>query len=353
MDLFAALLAKSLTLKEVFTKTEAQEMLAGKADLVNGAIPLSQIPPAAIERLVTVNTDTDRFLLTSNDVQLGDTVKVISTDKMYFVTDINKLSSEDGYQIYVAGRAVEAIADQNGNVIDTTYMTKADGKRIWEGSAEEYAQLQTDSYDLYFIEEGGEEERSVPEGYESLAFFDNERLYSLNTGFKPQSGSLSFEGKVAITGYSGDIIGGFDANPYSMRDKFTIWVYCLDSGGGVTLETHSDGAKVQSSGGVMPLHTPFEFSGVCAEGKRSLTVNGSTTTISSGSAALARDVWIGSNGAYGNSVGAIKLYYFKFYDGDTRTSENLRRDLVPVKRLSDDTYGCWDFVTQQFFAFGS
>ena len=352
MDLFAALLAKSLTLKEVFTKTEAQEMLAGKADLVNGTIPLSQIPPAAIERLVTVNTDTDRFLLTSNDVQLGDTVKVISTDKMYLVTDINKLSSEDGYQIYVAGRAVEAIADQNGNVIDTTYMAKADGKRIWEGSAEEYAQLQVDDYDLYFIEEG-EEERSVPEGYELLTFFDNERLYSLNTQFKPQSGSLSFEGKVAITGYNGNIIGGFNADPYSMRDQFTIWVACLDSGGGVTLETHSDGVKVQSSESVMPLDVPFKVAGVCSAGIRSLTVDGNTTTISNGSAALARDVWIGSNGAYGNSVGAIKLYYFKFYDGSARTPENLRRDLVPVKRLSDDTYGCWDFVTQQFYAFGS
>lgn len=352
MDLFAALLAKSLTLKEVFTKTEAQEMLAGKADLVNGAIPLSQIPPAAIERLVTVNTDTDRFLLTSNDVQLGDTVKVISTDKMYLVTDINKLSSEDGYQIYVAGRAVEAIADQNGNVIDTTYMKKADGKRIWEGSAEEYAQLQTDSYDLYFIEEGGEEGRSVPEGYELLTFFDNESRYSLNTQFKPQSGSLSFEGKVAVTGYEGDIVGGFDADPYSLRDAFSIWLYCRSSGG-VTLETHPDGAKIQSSESVMPLDVPFKVAGLCSAGIRSLTVDGNTTTISSGRAALARDVWIGSNGAYGSSVGAIKLYYFKFYDGDTRTSENLRRDLVPVKRLSDDTYGCWDFVTQQFYAFGS
>jgi hypothetical protein len=123
MDFFTALAAKSLVLKEVYSKIESNTLLEGKADLVNGTIPISQIPPAAIEKLVAVADDTARFALTTNTVQLGDTVKVTSTDKMYLVVDVNSLDSEAGYQVYVAGRAIAAITDQNGNTIDTTYAT--------------------------------------------------------------------------------------------------------------------------------------------------------------------------------------------------------------------------------------
>lgn len=127
--------------------------LSTKADLENGVIPISQIPPAAIEKMVTVADDTARFALTTSDVQLGDTVKVTSTNKMYMVVDTLHLDSETGYQVYVAGRAAEAVADQNGNVIDTTYATKATTKTSWIGTAEQYAALQSDDYELYFVEE--------------------------------------------------------------------------------------------------------------------------------------------------------------------------------------------------------
>lgn len=129
------------------------EALSVKADLENGKIPISQIPSAVIERMVTVADDTARFALTSNDVQLGDTIKVTSTNKMYMVVDTLHLDSEAGYQVYVAGRAAEAVADQNGNVIDTTYATKATTKTSWIGTAAEYAVLQSDDYELYFVEE--------------------------------------------------------------------------------------------------------------------------------------------------------------------------------------------------------
>jgi hypothetical protein len=61
--------------------------------------------------MVTVVDDTARFALTTSDVQLGDTVKVTSTNKMYLVIDASHLDSESGYQVYVAGRAAEAVAD--------------------------------------------------------------------------------------------------------------------------------------------------------------------------------------------------------------------------------------------------
>lgn len=99
--------------------------LSGKADLENGKIPIFQLPPTVIERMITVTDDTARFALTTADVQLGDTVKVVSTNKMYMVIDTENLDKEAGYQVYVAGRAAEAVADQNGNTINTTYATIA------------------------------------------------------------------------------------------------------------------------------------------------------------------------------------------------------------------------------------
>ncbi len=72
---------------------------------IEGIIPLENIPAGAMERLVVVKNDDARFALTKSDIQKGDTVKVESTDTMYFVVDDEKLGSEDGYQIYGGGEA--------------------------------------------------------------------------------------------------------------------------------------------------------------------------------------------------------------------------------------------------------
>jgi hypothetical protein len=138
---------------DAYTKAETDELLDGKADLVDGLIPVSQIPPVVIERLVKVADDTARFALTTATVQNGDTVQTIDNNKMYAVIDDTHLDSEQGYQVYVAGMAARAVGDQNGNTIDTTYATKATTKTAWEGTAAQYAALTSDDYDLYFVEE--------------------------------------------------------------------------------------------------------------------------------------------------------------------------------------------------------
>ena len=102
---------------------DAQSVADGKADLVDGLIPVSQIPPVVIERLVKVADDTARFALTTETIQNGDTVQTIDNNKMYAVIDDTHLDSEQGYQVYVAGMAARAVGDQNGNTIDTTYAT--------------------------------------------------------------------------------------------------------------------------------------------------------------------------------------------------------------------------------------
>lgn len=70
-----------------------------------GTIDIARLPQGALERLVIVEDDTARFKLTTANVQLGDTVKVIKTEKMYYVVDESKLSSEAGYSVYTAGTA--------------------------------------------------------------------------------------------------------------------------------------------------------------------------------------------------------------------------------------------------------
>ena len=75
------------------------------ASVISGVLPLASIPHGALERCVVVESDTARFSLTNLNVQVGDTVKVNSTGKMYFVVDDTKLGTEAGYSIYTAGSA--------------------------------------------------------------------------------------------------------------------------------------------------------------------------------------------------------------------------------------------------------
>ena len=73
--------------------------------ITSGTIDLARLPQGALERLTIVADDTARFKLTSSTIQKGDTVKVTSTGKMYYVVDETKLSTEAGYEVYAAGTA--------------------------------------------------------------------------------------------------------------------------------------------------------------------------------------------------------------------------------------------------------
>ena len=75
------------------------------ATKLTGMIPITSIPQSALERLVPVANQAARFALTTDDVQLGDTVKEQDTGKMYYVVDTSNLDSEDGYEVYTAGAA--------------------------------------------------------------------------------------------------------------------------------------------------------------------------------------------------------------------------------------------------------
>ena len=75
------------------------------ASKISGVLSLSNIPAGALERLIPVADDTARFKLTKDNAQNGDVIKVTNTGKMYFVKDDTKLTTEDGYEVFVAGTA--------------------------------------------------------------------------------------------------------------------------------------------------------------------------------------------------------------------------------------------------------
>ena len=82
-----------------------QTVLNAKADLIGGLVPITQIPPAAIERLIIVANQVARFALTTASVQNGDTVKQSDTGEFYYVIDQTNLNNASGYAIYTAGTA--------------------------------------------------------------------------------------------------------------------------------------------------------------------------------------------------------------------------------------------------------
>ena len=75
------------------------------SQITTGTIDIARLPSGALERLVIVDDLAARFALTTDDVQLGDTVKQADTGVMYYVKDIDHLDSAAGYEPYSAGSA--------------------------------------------------------------------------------------------------------------------------------------------------------------------------------------------------------------------------------------------------------
>lgn len=78
------------------------------ASTISGIIDIENLPAASLERLYVAEDDDARLALTTEDVQNGDTVKVQSTGKMYFVKDDTKLGGEtpeEAFEEYTVGSA--------------------------------------------------------------------------------------------------------------------------------------------------------------------------------------------------------------------------------------------------------
>lgn len=85
------------------------------AKITTGTISIERLPATALERCVVVANDTARFALTTSSVQVGDTVKVTDTKKMYMVIDSSKLSTEAGYEEYFTSTDWSTITNKPGS----------------------------------------------------------------------------------------------------------------------------------------------------------------------------------------------------------------------------------------------
>ncbi len=127
--------------------------------ITSGLIDIARIPHSAIERLVIVANETERFELTIDNVQNGDTVKQNDTGIMYFVVDETNLGNSSGYQIYNAGSAasVEWINVQN-KPTDITDLSTHDATELSDISSSGSGNIITDNErtKLNGIEDGAE-----------------------------------------------------------------------------------------------------------------------------------------------------------------------------------------------------
>lgn len=96
-------------------------------NLLDGVISQANLPRIVFTEVVDVANQAARFALTKTQVQNGDMVYQLDTQVMYIVVNDDMLSSEDGYKVIGGQVASKAIADQNGNVIDTYYLPKGGG----------------------------------------------------------------------------------------------------------------------------------------------------------------------------------------------------------------------------------
>lgn len=90
--------------KELISTSEAEKLAKINVDAA-GVISVDNIPDAAFDRCVTVASDEERFALTTEQVQNGDTVRVVPADEtqapiMYIVVDDTKLNVAEGYHEY-------------------------------------------------------------------------------------------------------------------------------------------------------------------------------------------------------------------------------------------------------------
>lgn len=115
--------------------------------VTTGTLPLSVLPQGALERLVKVADEEARFALTTEDVQLGDSVLQLDTDTMYIVVDTSHLSDASGYEEYAAGTAVLA---ETAEKVQHALTVQKNGSTqfVYDGSAAQTINIASSFSDL-------------------------------------------------------------------------------------------------------------------------------------------------------------------------------------------------------------
>lgn len=89
------------------------------ASTIDGVLSLDNIPQGAKERVVVVANQAARYALTTDKIQLGDTVKENDTGLLYVVVDESNLGNANGYMEYLSGQTKEQLG-YNASTAATT-----------------------------------------------------------------------------------------------------------------------------------------------------------------------------------------------------------------------------------------
>ena len=117
--------------KQLYTLT----VVVDASQIVSGVLDIARIPATALERMVTVADETERFDLTTATVQNGDTVYQTDTDRMYRVVDDTKLGEAAGYQVYSGAPYWKNIQDNPVSVTAEKTLTVTESATLDEAVA--------------------------------------------------------------------------------------------------------------------------------------------------------------------------------------------------------------------------
>ena len=111
--------------------TNAGDVLEGNQTfsanrITSDVFDIARIPLGAVSTLVTVADETARFLLTTNEVQNGDTVKQTDIDKLFYVSDDTNLNNASGYADYNASTDWSLVTSKPQNIVDIAGITASD-----------------------------------------------------------------------------------------------------------------------------------------------------------------------------------------------------------------------------------
>lgn len=209
------------------------------SDVVSGIFPISMIPKGAIENTKTVTNDTERFALTTDDVQNGDMVYVEDTESFYFVVNDTKLNADEGYKIYSTGIAKSM---EWANILNKP--TSVSGYGI------------TDTYTKSEVDE------VVDNSQDALLLYTDNKLKELNdlhlvmpidnsnVSGNTLNSTIYVNNKYIAVGYNGVIILSTDGITWN-KSIVTNILYSVIYGNGKYIAVGYNGAIFSSSDGVL------------------------------------------------------------------------------------------------------
>ena len=287
---------------------------------------------ATAEQILKIGTAS----LTTTATNLSDAVNELNSGKQNTINNSNKLSAD-------------YLQDGTTNKIFTaTDKTNLDNAVHKTGNEDIYGLKAFDQRPKVGIEQ------ELPSAYSRLDYIQSTNGQYINTGYNSiaigkSKMKLSFDNVTDeqwLIGYQGSIWGSglsrtgslFFVQLQSGLIKYTLSYY---SNGGQT--------RTESSGITAVVDQVYEIETQLKPSSQYMKIDGVTCVSSSYDIdpdANYNAYLFRINGSAGDSkLGKIKLYEWQLYD----RNNNLIRDYVPCKRISDNEAGLYDFVSETFY----